>query len=555
MEDIGDLADLLGVHTYQLIHVLYEIPECKRYKTFSIKKAGGGDRQIAAPGPFLVELQRKLAGVLQDLYGGRGMAHGFSPGKSIATNADLHIGQRWVLNLDLKDFFHDIHFGRVRGLLMASPYKLPPKVAGHVAALCCYQRRLPQGAPTSPVLSNMICSRLDAELRELAKSHRSFYTRYADDITFSTSKSSFPRELAYKDDLGQLHLGVGVTGVLTENNFKLNKSKLRLQHRSERQEVTGLIVNKTRNVPRRHVRQIRAMLHAWRKFGYDKAEKEYHANYDKRSRWPGADQPRFRDVVLGKLEYLRMVRPLGSRDPVYRRYRDQLLRLEPGLRRPDDDTGPVPLVIVTEGKTDVKHLRAALRRLQVEGEFINLALDFHDDESTMGEGELLKFCESIARRPQKDRHVCVFDRDVTKTMKKVTDGNQDFKHWNNNVYSLALPVPVHRENEPEISIELLYTDDDIKTADAEGRRLYLSDEFDSHSWRLKADPFISIKQAVKDGEKKIIDQRVVDGCGNSLALTKDAFAEYVEKSEEGFDDFDVSGFRPTFEALDVIARL
>ena len=440
---------------------------------------------------------------------------------------------------------------------MAKPYELPRAVATHLAKLCCYQGHLPQGAPTSPVISNMICSRLDSELRHLAETQRSNYTRYADDITFSTSKSSFPRDLAYLDDLDQLHLGAGLSNVLQANRFKLNEKKLRLQHRGERQEVTGLVVNRLSNVPRTHVRQVRAMLHAWDKHGEAAAEKEYHAKYDRRQRWPGAPAPSFRLVVQGKLEFVRMVKPKGSKDPVYRRYREKLLKLAPELARDDDAPGLIPLVVFTEGKTDVKHMRSALKRLQDKGEFGGLELEFHTEENIDGSSQLYTFCESASKRDPSERVVCVFDRDEPKIINKVTGRSADYKMWRNDVYSVVLPVPPHRTGDPEISIELLYTDTDLTTSDKDGRRIFLSTEFSKPAGRLIVDPMISTTSGViksKSTSMKVIDGEVYNEKGESLALTKDAFADNVEKGKPGFESFDIEGFKPLFELLVILAK-
>src|SRR5205814_3311637 len=119
----------------------------------------------------------------------------FIPARSILTNAKPHLRQKFVLNVDLKDFFPTINFGRVRGVLIAKPYCLLPHIATYIARICCRDNALPQGAPTSPIISNMICSRLDRQLLRLARQYRCVYTRYADDLTFSTSMPRFPGAL------------------------------------------------------------------------------------------------------------------------------------------------------------------------------------------------------------------------------------------------------------------------------------------------------------------------------------------------------------------------
>ncbi|MFM7372884.1 MAG: reverse transcriptase domain-containing protein, partial [Sphaerospermopsis kisseleviana] len=109
----------------------------------------------------------------------------------MVTNAKNHCNKKFVLNLDIKDFFPTITQQRIRGVMMSPPYNLPSQIATTISHICCYEGKLPQGAPTSPIISNIVCAKLDSELRLLAKQNKCFYTRYADDITFSTIVKNF----------------------------------------------------------------------------------------------------------------------------------------------------------------------------------------------------------------------------------------------------------------------------------------------------------------------------------------------------------------------------
>ena len=213
---------------------------------------------------------------------------------------------------------------------MAKPYALPHGVATVLAQICCHDNQLPQGAPTSPVVSNMLCARLDGRLQRLAQTLRCTYTRYADDLTFSTTRRRFPRELARIDSTTQpptVTIGDDLTRAISENGFRINQSKVRLQHPQNRQVVTGLTVNKHPNITRKYVNQIRAMLHAWKKYGINAAESEYQLRYDHKHRSPLKSPPQFADVVRGKLNYLRMIR--GSADSVFQKYASELAALDP----------------------------------------------------------------------------------------------------------------------------------------------------------------------------------------------------------------------------------
>jgi len=321
LEKVEDIANLLRVAHKNLVYHIYLTDSDRRYKSFTIPKKSGGVRQISTPITALKIIQRKLNQVLQAVYEIKPSVHGFVQGKNIVTNAKAHSGKRYILNLDLKDFFPSINFGRVRGLFMAVPYSLNAEVATVLAQICCYNNELPQGAPTSPIVTNMICAKMDSQFQRLAKLYKATYTRYADDITFSTTLPKFPEALAYivKEETGdRLVLGDALLDIITENGFLLNEQKLRLQTRDNHQEVTGLTTNQFPNVDRKYIRQIRAMLHAWAKFGLDAAEKEHHTKYEVKSRLDIKGKPHFRQVLRGKIEFVGMVR--GDKDPIYRNF-------------------------------------------------------------------------------------------------------------------------------------------------------------------------------------------------------------------------------------------
>jgi RNA-directed DNA polymerase len=247
-----DIADLLEVSDYQLRYCLYISSPQRRYKSFQIPKKSGATRQITAPASSLKIIQRKLNQVLQAVYRPKSCTHGFVRQKNILTNAREHVRRRFVLNIDLEDFFASINFGRVRGMFMSPPYKLNPRVATVLAQICCFSNELPQGAPTSPVVSNMICAKMDDQLRAVARKYRCLYTRYADHMTFSTYQFRFPEALAkYNDNIGTLEPGNDVVAVIQANGFKINQSKIKLQTMARRQQVTGLTVNRIVNIRRK----------------------------------------------------------------------------------------------------------------------------------------------------------------------------------------------------------------------------------------------------------------------------------------------------------------
>lgn len=156
----------------------------RMYHQFEIAKGRGKTRLINAPDERLKSIQQQIASLLVPLYRVRNPVHGFVADKSVKSNALAHLRKRFILNLDLSDFFPSITENRVEGVLLS--VGVDGRVSEIVARLCCWKSQLPQGAPTSPILSNMICFRLDKELLTFAKGVRCIYTRYADDITLSS---------------------------------------------------------------------------------------------------------------------------------------------------------------------------------------------------------------------------------------------------------------------------------------------------------------------------------------------------------------------------------
>jgi len=284
-----------------------------RYKTFSIPKKSGGERVLSAPVKDLKKVQKALSIVFQLLYSDKGSATGFIKEHSIVDNAKRHIGKRYVLNLDLKDFFPNISEGRIFKMLQTAPFNLNERVASLVACLCCEAEfvngkrvngHLPQGAPTSPILTNFVCRHMDEKLRILSRRYHVEYSRYADDMTFSSDFDCLQKSGLFFSE---------VFKIVGRENFKINEEKTRLQGTAYRQEVTGIIVNSKMNVPKSFIKDIRIALHSWEKLGYDKANVFYISNHSK----PGMPVVNMNRSIGGKLNYLRMVK--GPEDSTYQK--------------------------------------------------------------------------------------------------------------------------------------------------------------------------------------------------------------------------------------------
>jgi len=306
-----EVADLLEVPYKKLCFYLYKK---QNYKKFEIMRASGKPRIISAPETPLKIIQRKLAQILNAVYGSRSVVHGFARGRSIRSNAGRHLGAEWVLNFDLQDFFPTIHFGRVAGLFAGKPYNLPDEVAKTLARICCFEGSLPIGAPTSPIVANLICGKMDSELKALAWSCGCIYTRYADDISISTKAPSLDMRIAGKNpSTRQWEIGAEVQGLIEKNSFKINPSKTRVRGRQSSMEITGVRINAGLNVSHKFYRRVKAMLHPFEKYGEEAAQLEHRSLYAKKQR--GNGEPPFRDILRGKIEFLGFIR--GRDDRIY----------------------------------------------------------------------------------------------------------------------------------------------------------------------------------------------------------------------------------------------
>lgn len=221
------------------------------YRESFIPKRSGGKRRILAPDENLKAVQRCILGRVLGRLRCHPAVRGFERGHSIVTNALAHCSQAIVLRMDLKNFFESTSAERVTGYFQAIGWS--GEAARLLVKLCTYDRGLPQGAPTSPRLSNLVNFRLDTRLARLARKFDARYTRYADDLTFS-----FP-----SDDPLAVHAIIRATKrIVSETGYALHqKKKLHVRRRHERQVVTGLVVNQRIGLPRETRRWLRAVEH------------------------------------------------------------------------------------------------------------------------------------------------------------------------------------------------------------------------------------------------------------------------------------------------------
>ena len=299
------------------------------YTTFQVPKRTGGFRTIQAPASRLKSVQQALAVEIERVIRPH-LARttvGFVGGRSIVDGAREHTRRRYVFNTDLADFFGSIELHRVKACLKLAPFNLGStpereEVAFWLANLVTLPMEvlrpdehgglkptlrpvLPQGAATSPTLTNVVCQRLDKRLTGLARRFGLRYSRYADDLTFSADHDVFARGSSFRQKLD---------AVIVAEGFRQNPKKVRVQRWTERQMVTGLVVNERVNVTSGYVKQIRGWLQLWETEGFDAAQAAFDAHRASRgARAADLGHPtaargsNIANVLAGKIDFLRMV--------------------------------------------------------------------------------------------------------------------------------------------------------------------------------------------------------------------------------------------------------
>lgn len=309
MHTPADVATALGLSIKQLRWLTFHTEAATRthYVKFQVPKRSGGMRTLAAPHKTLKLAQRWVLTSVVDRLPVTSAAHGFVAGRGIVTNASPHVGKAVIVNMDLEDFFPTISFYRVRAVFERYGYsgsvatvlallgtespRMTVTYSGTRYEVATGPRGLPQGAPTSPGLSNQVGRKLDKRLLGLAAKMGFTYTRYADDLTFSGGP-----ELAER--VG--YLIARVRHFAREEGFTLNEKKSRVMRRNAAQTVTGVVVNDKPSVSRDELRRLRAILHRAKAEGLDAQNRE--------------GRPNFRAWLEGKIAFVSMIRPdVGAR--------------------------------------------------------------------------------------------------------------------------------------------------------------------------------------------------------------------------------------------------
>lgn len=300
---------------YSELNMLVNNSSDDLYKETEIPKKNGNTRKIYIPNNKLLKIQKRLKVILNNSFRPHKNAMGFIKNKSILDNASFHVNKKYILNIDLENFFENISSGRVY-TIFNKYFKITNKsVCFFLTRLCCHPENfLPQGAPTSPTISNIISKNFDKQMTNLTKMTKITiqYSRYADDITFS-SNYLFPK--AFLNVTGSSYeVGKSVQSIIDKNGFKINESKIRYQKSNQHQEVTGIVVNEKLNINRKYIRNIRAMLHSIKMdcMNLDKPVEKFN-RLNNRS----IDINGLFKIIRGKIEYVKMIK--GNNDKVYQK--------------------------------------------------------------------------------------------------------------------------------------------------------------------------------------------------------------------------------------------
>lgn len=293
------LAKVLGVKLEHLKH----LAQHRKYIQFYVPKPNGKRRLIETPNKELKRVLQKLNYFFQATYHSRkpDCAYGCITAtadekitRNIYTNAMQHIGKKWILNLDIKDFFHSISFIMVRKIFRTAPYNFNENTVKLLADLVTHQERLPIGTPTSPALSNLVVLELDQQIMQLSKEKKWKYTRYIDDMSFSSHKK-FTKKQIQK-----------IIAIIEAFGFQLNKNKFQLCKISEQPMVTGLILTPTKpDVSKLYIKNIKEdiLIYHWLTS----------SRIQNRNIFPTDVIKKLRDSIFGQINFVKTIRGEGHR--------------------------------------------------------------------------------------------------------------------------------------------------------------------------------------------------------------------------------------------------
>lgn len=316
--------DILNCKGYFKLSTLQKYASGNYYKFFSIPKKNGGKRIISAPERELAFIQLCIAVLFNSIYKPNKCVFGFVDKRSIVQNAQQHINKEILFNIDLKDYFSSISYNDIIEKLIRQPYYFSYPAAKFLTDILVVEtqdgkRVLPQGAPSSPIVTNMIADHLDVRLSKFAEKHDLTYTRYADDITFSFSRSKLRGWRSHGLTKGIRDI---IFDIIETEGFLINKRKTRISFINQRHEVTGLVVNKKVNVKREYIKRLRTEIHNWERDGYVIASYKFLKHYEKTHL---GKLKSMENVIEGKLSFIKMVK--GENDTTFMKLYNRFMLL------------------------------------------------------------------------------------------------------------------------------------------------------------------------------------------------------------------------------------
>ena len=287
LADTHQLAAALGLNRRNLFRLMRQLDRC--YLTVNIPKSGGGVRVLHPPEPLLKHVQNAILRKILYALPISPHATAYAPGRQLTDNASPHVGKRYLLKMDITDFFGSIRFEQVYGAVF-NTRRFPRQVGAMLTALCCHKDALPQGAPTSPALSNLVMKRFDDHMGQWCQKRGITYTRYCDDMVFSGDTPLYPAYARAKR-------------LLEDMGFEIHEKKTRFISRGSRQGVTGLTVNDKVAVDGHYKRRLRQEVHCALKYGIEDAWLRVDGGLDTAT--PG----RYRHRLLGQMNYVLQIEP------------------------------------------------------------------------------------------------------------------------------------------------------------------------------------------------------------------------------------------------------
>lgn len=276
------------------------------YHPSVVKKKSGGVRHLMVPDGLLRTIQRNMVCHVLCEIPVSDCATAYRRKSSIVENARPHVGAEQILKLDIRHFFDNITFPLVYQYAFPAQY-FPPQIRMMLTTLCCYKDYLPQGAPTSPAVSNLVMKSFDEYMKDWCKERQIQYTRYCDDMTFS---GTFDEKIVRNK----------VKGYLLAMGFELNGKKTRVQKKQHRQTVTGIVVNEKPQVSREYRKKLRAEIYYCGKYGV-----ESHLKRSGICQGSREECERYLQQLLGKINYVLQVNP---EDTYFQEVREEVRKMQ-----------------------------------------------------------------------------------------------------------------------------------------------------------------------------------------------------------------------------------